>query len=354
MDIVAGVIGCGNISRFHFAGLEAAGAKVRWICDIDESAAAPYIERFDGASYAADWRRVVADSEINLVTVTATVALHEPICLAAIEAGKAVVCEKTLAANADQALRIVRAAEAKGTPFYTSYMKRFIPAVEQAKTLLPDLGRIVSTHVRAYQCWGKELWGNAAGSAFFGPGPNGMSEVRRRYGGGILVCGGSHMLDLICYLLGRPHRLYATMALSPCTDLDVQAAALLETDNGVVHYEALAHPLTRIGFLDDGWDERIEINGLDGRLELYSSAWDRVDSKASKLIHYDNREAKATEYRYGPVSPFTRAVTFFCKNIARGEQGAQSRITGYDVDELIAHITRSAQTGRALPIQWRI
>ncbi len=351
MKIRSAVIGCGNISRFHFSGLAKARAEVAWVCDLSEEAARPWAEKF-GARYTADYHDVLADPDVNVVVVTPVSAVHKPICLAAIKAGKAVICEKTLATNAADAFDIVRAAEEAGVIFYTSYMKRFIPAVEQAKALLPSLGRILSTHIRAYQCWG-DLWsGNPPGGFFHTP-PGGTSQLVRNYGGGILACGGSHILDLVCFFLGRPRRLYAIVHAPPDRDYDLQAAALLETDNGLVHCEALAHPLDKIGFLRDGWDERIEINGVNGRIEIYSSFWEHVTSKASLLIHYDNETGRATEYRYAPVSPFDRAVAFFCANIARGEQGAQPRRTGYDVDELIETMLRSSQEGKALDVPWR-
>ena len=352
MSITVGIIGCGNISRFHFSGLEKAGAKIAWVCDLNEAAARPWVEKF-GARYTADYRDIVADPAVQLVDVTTISSVHKAICLDAIAAGKAVICEKTLATNPDDALEIVRAAEARGTNFYTSYMKRFIPAVEQAKALLPSLGRILSTHIRAYQCWGN-LWGEMPADGGFYTPPGGASWVRRNYGGGILVCGGSHILDLVCFLLGRPERLFASTYIPEGRDYDLQAAAQMETANGVVHYETLAHPLNKIGFLRDGWDERIEINGLNGRLEIFSASWDQVEHKASLLLHYDNASGQVTEYRYSPESPFDRALAYFCTQIACGEQGAQSRLTGYDVDELIAHIEHSGRTHQALEVNWRI
>lgn len=351
MQILAGVIGCGNISRFHFSGLEKAGANVKWVCDLMEPNARPYAERFN-AQYTADWRQVIDDPQVNTVVVTALSSIHKAVCLAAIAAGKAVICEKTLAENAQDALDIVRAAEAKGTIFYTSYMKRFIPAVAKAKELLPTLGQIVSTHIRSYQPWGN-LYGANPDSGFFHTPPDGMSMVRRNYGGGIMVCGGSHMLDLIGFFLGRPSSVYARMTVPEGRDYDLHAMALLETANGCVDFEVWAHPLRKVGFLRDGWDERIEINGLDGRLEIYSAQWDNPLNKASLLVHYDNRTGQAAEYRFDAVSPFDGAVAFFCGNIAAGKQGAQSRLTGYDVDELSAHIQRSAASGASLTIDWK-
>ena len=352
MSITVGVIGCGNISRFHFAGLEKAGAKVKWVCDVAEKAAKPYADKF-GAKYTADYRDILKDADVQAVFVLTFSSLHLEQCLAAIAAGKAVVCEKTLAVNADEAFTITQAALAAKTVFYTSYMKRFIPAVEKARELLPSLGRIVSSHIRAYQCWG-DLWTHAPTEGFAWTPPGGQSMIRRNYGGGILVCGGSHILDLVGFLLGRPHRLYATQFTPVGRDYDLQAAALLETANGIVHYEALSHPMNKIGFLRDGWDERIEINGLKGRLEVFSAQWDNPYNKASLLVHYDNATGHATEYRYDAVSPFERAVAFYCANIEKKQQGTQSALTGYDVDELISHITASAAAGQALTVNWRL
>ncbi|MFA5205017.1 MAG: Gfo/Idh/MocA family oxidoreductase [Lentisphaeria bacterium] len=350
-QVTVGVVGCGNISRFHFSGLEKAGARIKWVCDLNEAVARPWADKF-GATYTADFRQIVADPEVTLVDVTTVSAVHKTICLAAIAAGKAVICEKTLAENPDDALAIVQAAAAKGTILYTSYMKRFMPAMAKAKELLPALGRLITTHIRAHQCWGDQ-WGENPKEGFFFTPPGGKSLVRKNYGGGILVCGGSHLLDLVGFFLGRPHRLYATVNTPAGRDYDILAAALLETANGVVHYEALAHPLNKIGFLRDGWDEHVQITGANGRLDVYSALWDDPLHKVSVLVHYDNATGQSHEYRFDAVSPFDEAMRFFCANLAQGQQGAQPPTTGYDVDELIAHVQRSAATGQAVTVAYR-
>ena len=162
------------------------------------------------------------------------------------------------------------------------------------------------------------------------------------------------MLDLVGFFQGRPVRLYASMFQPGDRDYDLLASALIETKNGVAHFEVVAHPLEKIGYLRDGWDERIEIIGTQGRLELYSALWDQAAWKDSYLVHYDNHSGTSTEYRFGAVSPFERAVSFYCDNIQRGEQGSQPIYTGYDVDELIAAIQRSAMEHRVVDMHWRI
>ena len=352
MKAVIGAIGCGGIARLHFSGFEKAGVTVKWVCDISEAAARPWMDKF-GARYTADYRSVIEDPEVNTVDVMAIASVHKAACLAAIAAGKSVICEKTLTENPDDSLEIVRAAEQKRTLFWTSYMKRFLPASEKALELLPSIGRIMTTHIRSYQCWGN-LWDRRPKDGFFWTPPGGQSGVVQKYGGGMLVCGGSHILDLLGYFLGRPSRLCASMYKPSDSDFDLQASVLLETANGTVHYEALAHPYHQNGYLRDGWDERVEINGTDGIIEVFTPLWHEGDRKASLLVHYDNRTGNSTEYRFPAVSPFDRAMAFFCRQIEQGSQGAQSRLTGYDVDELIAHIYRSAAEKRALDVQWRI
>ena len=350
-EIVAGIVGCGNIARFHCAGLEKAGARVAMVCDLVADKTKEFAGRF-AAKPTDDWRRVVDNPDINLVVVTTISSLHKEICLAAIAAGKAVVCEKTLTENAEDSLEVVKAATTAATPFYTSYMKRFIPAVIKARELMPSLGRIVSAQVRTHQPWGA-LWQENPADGFFHTPADGHSLLRKTTGGGILVCGGSHMLDLILFLFGRPQWLCADFHVPPGRDYDLRASAIMGSDNTIVHFEALAHPLERIGFQADGWDERIEINGTGGRLEILSAKWDEPE-KASMLVHTGNGSEAATDYRFDPVSPFEKAQEFFCANIAEWRQGEQSCLTGYEVDELISHIMRSSETRERIDIKWRV
>lgn len=346
------VLGCGSISRFHFSGLEKAGTKIKWVCDVREEATRPWTEKYN-ASFTSDYHKVLNDPEVDVVNVTLPSHLHKAVCLEAIAAGKAVICEKTLSDNPSDSWEIVQAAEGAGTIFYTSYMKRFLPAVAKAKEILPSLGRLITTHMRTHQCWG-DLWNGNPEAGFFHTPDGGGSQVRKNYGGGVLICGGSHLLDLANFLIGRPHRLYAHVHTPPDgRDYDLLAAVMMETSNGIIHWEALAHPLTRIGFLRDGWDETIQITGVNGRLEIFSGLWDQPEYKGSLLVHYDNATGQSSEYRFEPSSPFDAAIAMFVKNIASGSQGEQSTATGYEVDELIAHIEKSSADRQATDVIWK-
>jgi predicted dehydrogenase len=349
MSINVAVIGCGAISRFHLAGLEKAGARIAWVCDINEKSTQALAAKY-GCRTTKDYREAIADPAVDAVWVLTFSTNHKEICLAAIAAGKAVVCEKTLATNPADALGIVNAARAKGAVFFTSYMKRFMPATEKAKELLPRIGRILTTHIRAHQCWG-DVW--TAPGSFLKPSGNQPSPCRDRLGGGILLAGGSHILDLMNHLVGRPDTVSAHMATPDGCDVDGIAAALFTGPNGVVHWETMMHAHSRIGYLKDGWDERVEIVGAAGRLEILSNEWNRFDTKAAVCIHFDAATDTSTEYRFAPVSPFERAVAAFCADIAAKRQTVQNPLTGYETDEMIGAIQDSAESGKTVNIQWK-
>jgi predicted dehydrogenase len=183
--------------------------------------------------------------------------------------------------------------------------------------------------------------------------PGEESWVKRNMGGGILTCGGSHILDMLLFFFGRPRKVFATMTHVDSLDFELQSTALFETEACPVFFDVMAHPLNQIGFLRDGCEEEFSITGVNGRLQIFSSQWDNPLNKASLLRYYDNATGEETEFRFAPVSPFDRAIGSFCQNIAAGVQGEQSRLTGYEVDELIEHIKCSATSSQAIDMVWR-
>jgi predicted dehydrogenase len=297
-----GIIGCGNISRFHFAGLAKIGARVVHISDINPERAKPYVDQF-GARYSADYRNLISDPEVTVVSILGPGRFHRQMCLEAIAAGKDIICEKTLANNPQEALEIVQAVREKKGLFFTAYMKRFFPAVQKAQELLPTLGTFFSAQVRVFQNWG-DLYNAKEASSY--------QWILDNYGGAILKCGGSHMLDLTMFLLGRPVGVYGNIDYIPNSKIDRRATALLEYPLSlVVNFEAATHPLNKIGYERNSWDERVEINGTNGRLEISSVMWDHPENNAALLVHYDNTTKTSTEYRFDAIHPFHEEIAYY-------------------------------------------
>ena len=338
-----GIIGCGGISRFHFAGLEKAGADIVHIADLDMDAAQPYLDQF-GARFSTDYQDLLADPEVTVVSVLTNSKYHREMCQAALDAGKDVVCEKTMTENASEAAEIVTAVQDSNSIFFTAFMKRFFPATQKAKELLPALGRLFSAQIRTYQPWGNYYQMDADDIP---------SWVFDKYGGAVMKCAASHLLDLTFSLLGRPESLYANVDYIPNSNFDRKVTSLFEYNDGMVaSFEAAVHPLTRIGYERNAWDEHIQINGVNGRLDLYIVQWDFPEHNPTLLVHYENETETSTEYRFPAVNPFDIEMAVFSQQLTQQVQIHPDVVDGFNVDYMIEMMARSHREKKPLLLDW--
>jgi len=355
MSNVVGVVGAGGISNFHFAAFEEIGAQVRIIADLNRGAAERHMATF-GAEYTDDYHDVVAHPDVNVVAVLLCSSMHYEVCKAALEAGKHVICEKTLTLSPEDSYELGQIAERKGLILFTSYMKRFFPAVCKAKELMGRLGHIMSVYCRTYQ-------GGGGVDAHTGPVPDMIAPradgspppIVKLAGGGVLICGGSHIFDLLLHLVGKPTSIYGRRLIREHPDADVMFHGLLDLpDGGVAHVEGNWHPLKKVGFEHRGWDEGFEISGVNGRLVLETPVWNEPQHNAAALRYYDNEAETWTEYAFDIVNPFIEAEKYFQAQIEAGQQGEQvDRYVGYRTDLLLATARRSADEDRPLPLEWK-
>ncbi|MHB9131055.1 MAG: Gfo/Idh/MocA family protein [Armatimonadota bacterium] len=342
-----GIIGCGGISHFHYEGYERAGARIAHVCDLRLESAKAVGDRY-GAKVSTDYRMLLDDPQVDMVSVLSTASTHKEICLAAIAAGKGVVCEKTLSDNPAASAEIALAADNAGTFCATAYMKRFFPATQKAKELLADMGPIISVYARSWQPW--NLWTCELDDSYL----QHPSWMVRNYGGGVLVMAGSHILDLTHYLVGRPYQVVGDMTIREGMDADIQANAMLWLEKGgIVHFEACGHPFKNVGYERNGWDERLEINTVKGRLDIYTVTWDHPERNGALLVHLDGETGISTEYRYPQVNPFDVEMAEMVRRFEAGEPPMPSAWDGYVVDELISTIGESFRQKTVLPVIYR-
>lgn len=337
------IIGCGHMSQYYIQALTAAKACIAYVVDLDKERAEA-CARQTGAKAATDFHIAVNDPNVTAVVVVAFTPLHEQICLAAIQAGKDVICEKTLADNPDQSFRIAQAALKANVIFFTAYMKRFFPAAQKAKELLAALGTLYSIHARSYQYWGDLFETADIPDHIWLP----------RYGGGVLKCAGSHILDLLCYFAGRPTAVCAYQDFCSGSKLDRKATALFRYPGALTAcFETVGHSLKRIGYQRNGWDERLEINGTKGRLDLYTTLWNKSEECSALLVYYNDETETASEFRYEPISTFIEQMTYFHNCLCQRQQGHPGVIDGFNVDVLIHAIGQAHQKKAELTIDYR-
>jgi predicted dehydrogenase len=168
-----------QVSRFFPHSITPA---LKAVCARNERTLSAFAAQWGWESTETDWRRLVDRSDIDVIDISTPNNTHCEIALAALEAGKIVLCEKPLAMNVAEAGRMVAAAEAGGRPTMVFFNYRRIPAVTLAKQLIDQgrLGRIFHYRAKYLQDWtinpklpqgGNTLWrldAAAAGSGVTG------------------------------------------------------------------------------------------------------------------------------------------------------------------------------------------
>jgi myo-inositol 2-dehydrogenase/D-chiro-inositol 1-dehydrogenase len=158
-----GLLGCGFMGRTHsnasrrvnnFFDLEYQPV-LKAVCDVDEARAQAFAAKWGYESYETDWRKLIARKDIDLVDITLPNNMHQEVACAAAKEGKMILCEKPLARNGAEGLKMVKAIEKAGVPNLISYNYRRIPAITLAKQLIDEgrLGRIFHYRAKFLQDW---------------------------------------------------------------------------------------------------------------------------------------------------------------------------------------------------------
>jgi predicted dehydrogenase len=185
-----GLIGCGGIGVLRAEALaKLPGHALVAVCDTDAGRAADVASRF-GGMVINDWRALVQLDEIDAVIVSTPPSLHCDMTVAALDAGKHVLCEKPLARNLDECQRMIDAAKRNERYLATGFNYRFYPSVLKARELL-DSGIIGELdHVRSYTGYSASAHNHEWLHEF------------DTMGGGTLRDNGIHLIDLTAYFLG--------------------------------------------------------------------------------------------------------------------------------------------------------
>jgi len=166
------------------------------ICGRDKAAAAAAAGRLGWAAVETDWRALIARDDVQLVDISAPGDLHAPIALAALAAGKHVLCEKPLANTLAEAEAMKAAADAaypSGARAMVGFNYRRVPALALARRLV-EQGRLGTLrHFRAVYL---QDWLTSPDA------PMTWRMQAERAGSGALGDLGAHIVDLARYLTG--------------------------------------------------------------------------------------------------------------------------------------------------------
>ena len=189
-EIGIGIIGCGSIARWKYAGnlAEMPGVLLRAFF----GGRAEELRRQYGAVDSVvckSLEELLARRDIDAVCVCTPNSSHGEISLAALQAGKHVLCEKPMAIDLPSAVQMVETAERKGVLLTVGHQSRFSPAAQALYRELRSgrFGSLYFARASMVRRMGIPTWGH-----FFDP------EIQ---GGGCLMDLGTHAIDLALWLL---------------------------------------------------------------------------------------------------------------------------------------------------------
>ena len=209
-EIGVGLIGTGYMGKCHalaWTGLRAVFGDAPIVrravlCEVDEDLARRRADEFGFAAATADWRALVTDPAVDVVSITTPNALHAPMAIAALEAGKHVWCEKPMAPKLADAFAMAEAARRSGRVAILGYNYIQSPAVRYIAKLLREGAIGPVNHVRVEM---DEDFMADANAPF-----SWRSEASAGYGA--LDDFAVHPLSLLSVLLGRPASVFGEMA----------------------------------------------------------------------------------------------------------------------------------------------
>jgi len=272
------VIGCGVIAPTHVESyLKQDAVEVTWACDIVEDKARRLAGEYGIPNVCADYAAVMADPELDCVSVCTDHASHTPITVAALEAGKHVLCEKALAATTDGLDRMMAAhAQRDDLVFSGVFQHRFDPVLASMKRLVDEdvLGTMLTAGIQV-RCLRTKDYYRA----------DRWRGTWAQEGGAVLINQAIHFIDALAWIVGGAQAVagaHVNLTHDDAMETEDTAVAALRFNSsalGTIEATCASH-------ID--WEWTLSLHGSAGSVDLR-------DGKPLKVISSDNELARTVE-----------------------------------------------------------
>jgi predicted dehydrogenase len=229
-----GIIGTGWPGQQHaIAARSLDNANICAAADVEETRRLAFQKDYGVGNVYSDYQELLRDANIDAVIICLPNFLHFPASLAALEAGKHVLCEKPPTLNAAEMKVLREEATRRKLTYCFGRQFRFTPPMRAAKKAVEEgrLGRIYHAQTTFIRSRGIPV---GVGNWF---------TEKRRSGGGALIDIGIHALDAVWYLMGSPRpvsisakvfRNFAHLVNVPVFDVEDAAYAFIRFENDSV------------------------------------------------------------------------------------------------------------------------
>ena len=224
-NLRVGLVGVGAAAQISHipALLKSEGVELVALCDRDPEKAARVAQKFSVPRAVSRIDDLLADDSLDAVDICTPNFLHAPMAMAALEAGKHVLCERPFARSAAEATEMVKAAKRADRVLACAVQHRFRPDAQLLRTFVAkgELGEVYYAKagwLRQRTEWDSDEW----------------RRQKRESGGGVVLDLGFQMLDLSLWVLGAPKVASVSASVHRLRKGEVEdsTAALLRLDTG--------------------------------------------------------------------------------------------------------------------------
>ncbi len=272
-QIRVGIIGCGVIAPCHIGSyLKLPGVKVVHLCDKVIAKAEKLAAEHGIEKVSQDYGKLLADPEVDAVSICTDHASHSQIAIDALEAGKHVICEKSLASSKEKLDAMLAAARRHPELVFSGvFQHRFDAGYNYVRSLVSDgvFGTMLTANLNVL-CLRTNEYYNA----------DAWRGTWAEEGGALLINQSIHFIDMIAWLTGGVESVsacYANLHHQGVIECEDTAAAAVVYRNGALGTISAtsASPIT--------WEPTISFNGTAGSMDIRNGELLRIDLKDKDL-----------------------------------------------------------------------
>lgn len=340
-----GMIGTGGISKTHMPGWNASPhTEVVAACDVYEPAVVKFGQDWQVSAITTNARDILDDPDIDIIDICTPNMYHAELAIAALDAGKHVICEKPLAPTPAEICKMIEARDRSGKMLMTAQHFRFRGS---SKAMKAELNTGVLGDIYHARSW---MLRRSIAPTFPG------FILKQHSGGGPTIDIGVHILDLTLWFMGNPQPVSVTgvaraelahqpgafsawaggVLVPPEFDVEDFAAAFVRFDNGATL------------MLEVSWLLHHDTQGEDMQMWLYGT---KAGSHWPKCEFYETNYATRQQYNRtlkliaDKMEPHALECVEFAQAIVDGAPSPVPAEQSLQVLTILDGIYRSQQTG---------